>query len=182
MRRRNSMRYAGYDYTQPGAYFVTICAQRGQPIFGVVVDHAMQLNPLGVLAQQAWVDLAAKHAHVTVDSSVVMPNHAHALLWIVEPAIHDGLSVAGTPRQYGKPIAGSLSTLINAYKMTVTKRAIAAGLIPGPPLWQRNFWDRIVRDERELANVRHYIATNPARWLDDQLHPAAPPNRFNQWT
>ena len=181
MRRRNSMRYAGYDYTQPGAYFVTICAYRGRSIFGTVVDQAMRLNPLGMIAQDAWPDLAKQHAHIRVDCSVVMPNHAHALLWIVETAVRDGVSVAGQPRRYGQPIAGSVSTLVNAYKMTVTKRAISAGLIPGPPLWQRNFWDRIVRDERELANIRQYIAANPARWIEDQLHPDAPPNQFNQW-
>ena len=71
--------------------------------------------------------------------------------------------------------------IINAYKGAVTKTAMNAGLIPGPPLWHRNFYDRIVRDDRELANIQEYIRTNPARWMDDQLHPDSPPNSFNQW-
>jgi putative transposase len=178
-RRPNSMRHAGYDYTSAGAYFVTICTHRRNAILGQVVEHKICPTPLGEVAHQAWLDLDAHHAHIQVDASVVMPNHTHALLWILSPAAGADQGT-GTQRQYGRPIAGSLSTLINAYKMMVTKRALNIGLIPAPPLWQRNFWDRIVRNEHELNTIRTYIQENPARWENDQLHPDAPPNRFNR--
>lgn len=175
-RRRNSLRHSHHDYTRPGAYFITICAHKGISIFGRIVDAAVDLNPLGQIAHQAWLDLPSRHHHIDVDPFVIMPNHVHALIWIrVEGP------TTGTAREFGKAVAGSISTLVNAYKVAVTKTAINAGLIPGPPLWQGNFYDRIVRDERELANIQEYIRTNPARWLDDQLHPDAPPNSFNQW-
>ena len=175
-RRRNSLRHPTYDYTRPGAYFITLCAYKGNALFGQIVDGVMQLNPLGQIAHQAWLDLPKRHPHLSVDPFVIMPNHGHAMLWI-----HTDTTETGTPRQYAKPIAGSVSTLVNAYKVSVTKQAIHAGLIPGPPLWQRNFYDRIVRDERELVNIQEYIRTNPVRWLTDQLHPDASPNSFNQW-
>lgn len=174
--RRNSLRHPHYDYTETGAYFITICAHKGISIFGRIVDTTMQLNPLGHIAHQAWLDLPSRHPHIGVEPFVIMPNHVHALVWILTEIV-----TKGSAREYGKPIAGSISTVVNAYKVSVTKLAISAGLIPGPPLWQRNFYDRIVRDERELANIQEYIRTNPARWLGDQLHPDAPPNSFNQW-
>ncbi len=179
MRRNNSMRYAGYDYTAPGAYFVTICAEQGRPVFGQVVDGVMQLNPLGEIALACWLAFARKHAPtITVLAVCVMPNHVHVLLVFAEV-----MSSADGPdpvvRRFGQPIAGSLSSLVGAYKAEVSRQAKQHGLIPGGSLWQRNFWDRIVRDERELETVRAYIESNPARWLEDQLHPKAAPNKFN---
>ena len=77
-------------------------------------------------------------------------------------------------RRFARPVAGSLSTLIGTYKAEVSRRAKRVGLAPAGPMWQRNFWDRIVRDERELGQVRNYILTNPERWALDCLHPNAP--------
>jgi len=84
-------------------------------------------------------------------------------------------------RAFGGSIGGSVSSIIGSYKAAVTREATRCGLIPGPPMWHGRFWDRIVRDEQELGRIREYIRLNPARWIEDQLHPAAPPNRFNQW-
>lgn len=177
-RRPNSMRYDGYDYTWPGAYFVTYCAYHGRSIFGQIVDHEMRLNPLGEIADQYWPELAANHAHVLLDTHVIMPNHGHVLLLFrQDPEV--GAASAPVKREFGKPIARSLSTLVGTYKAEVTRRAERRRLIPSPPIWQGGFWDRIIRDERELQTVRDYIRNNPARWLEDQLHPDAPPNRFN---
>ncbi|HXF63063.1 MAG TPA: hypothetical protein VNK95_15670 [Caldilineaceae bacterium] len=84
-------------------------------------------------------------------------------------------------RRFGAPLAGSLSTIIGSYKAAVTRTAHKAQLISAPPLWHGRFWDRIVRNDAELARIRAYIESNPARWQADQLHPQAPPNRFNRW-
>ncbi len=174
--RRNTLRHANHSYTQPGAYFITICAHKGIPVFGCIVDERMELNPLGRIAHRAWLDLPNRHTHIKVDPFVIMPNHVHALIWI-QAEITEG----STAREYGNPVAGSISMLVTAYKGAVTKKANNANEMPGPSLWQRNFYDRIVRSERELANVQEYIRTNPVRWQKDQLHPDAPPNSFNQW-
>lgn len=181
MRRKNSMRYAGYDYTAPGAYFVTICAENGRALFGQVLDNVMHLNPLGKIALACWQTFRLKHqGKIAVPAACVMPNHVHGLL-VFQQLATSGASAEPAVRRFGQPIAGSLSALVGAYKAEVTRQAQAHELLPSESgLWQRNFWDRIVRDEQELETVRNYIETNSARWLTDQLHPQAAPNNFNR--
>jgi len=189
-RRRNSLRHPTYDYTTPGAYFITICAHNGRCIFGQIVDQTMILNPLGQLVADCLADFAERQtALVRLDASVIMPNHTHLLLWLKADPSHPEAVATGKARKFGDAIAGSLSTLIGSYKNSVTQQAINRGLWPSPPLWQDNFHDHIVRDTHasdrlvenslSLERIRSYIQANPARWLKDQLHPDAPPNEFN---
>lgn len=167
-RRLNTMRHTAHDYTAPGAYFVTICVHDRQLLFGQIVNGVVQLSPLGAVAQRCLTDVFGHHAHVRLDVFVVMPNHVHILLWIVQPGVQQ--PAPGPQRAFAVPIAGSLSTLVGTYKAEVSRQAKRAGLAPAGPLWQRNFWDRIVRDDHELHNVRNYIQTNPQRWGLDRLH------------
>lgn len=178
--RRNSLRHPKYDYTNAGAYFVTICAHQGRSLFGQIAEQTMILNRLGQIADIAWREFADRHPETMLDQFVIMPNHVHVLLWLTESSTVDSQQDEEKQRKFGDAIAGSLSTLIGVYKGAVTQKASHEKLIPGPPLWQRNFYDRIVRNESELQRIRNYIETNPARWIEDQLHPAAPPNQFNQ--
>ena len=177
-RNRQSIRYDDYDYTSPGAYSITICAYRGKCIFGQVVDGEMQLNPLGILADECCVKFGENHPLIELNAYVVMPNHVHILFTIIERPPDADL----TPKErvFGDAIAGSVSAYMGGYKGSVTQRAKNRGLIPGPPIWQERFWDRIVRGDIEFERHRNYIAMNPARWLEDQLHPDAPPNKFNR--
>jgi REP element-mobilizing transposase RayT len=167
-RRPNTMRHTDHDYTASGAYFVTICVHDGQMLFGQIVDDVVQLSPLGAIAQRCLPLVFGHHVHIRLDVFVVMPNHVHILLWIVQPGVQP--PAPGPQRAFAAPVAGSLSTLVGAYKAEVSRQAKRAGLAPAGPLWQRNFWDRIVRDDHELHNVRNYIQTNPQRWDLDRLH------------
>ncbi|MEA3337884.1 MAG: transposase [Chloroflexota bacterium] len=171
-KRPNSMRHPTHDYTATGAYFVTICVHDRQPLFGCVADGDMHLSALGMIAGHCWHDVMANHSHVELDVYVIMPNHVHALLQIlVEPRDQP----AAAQRQFARPIAGSISTLVGRYKAEVSRRAKRADLAPAGKLWQRNFRDRIVRGQRELENVRAYIATDPQRWGTDRLCPGGRP-------
>jgi putative transposase len=170
-RRRNSLRHATFDYTQPAAYFVTFCCHKGQSLFGRVEDQTMILNPLGGIADRAWHEFAGRHSETEVDRFVVMPNHVHVLLWIRSSPDSATQNAPKQERKFGDAIAGSLSTLIGGYKSTVTQKAKLAGLLPGAALWQRNFYDHIVRNEPDLLRIREYIRNNPARWDEDKLHP-----------
>lgn len=179
-RRRNSLRHPTHDYTTPGAYFVTICERYGRCVFGQVVDQTMVLNPLGQLADAAIAKWAARHPALTVDTAVIMPNHGHLLIWRNADPAQPRATGAGKTRRFSEAIAGSLSTLIGGYKNSVTQLARKWGLLPHGTFWQDNFHDHIVRDAAELERIRSYIRNNPARWIEDQLHPDAPPNQFNR--
>ena len=160
-RRRNTLRYVGYDYTNAGAYFVTFRVHRSQHLFGEVVNGVMVLSPLGRIADQCWAEFAERHTDARVDVHVIMPNHGHVLLWVLGPP---DSGAPGKTRKFGDAIAGSLSSLIGAYKSGVTQQALNRGLIAATPLWQRNFYDHIVRGDAELERIREYIRQNPARW------------------
>jgi putative transposase len=163
-RRRNTLRYVGYDYTNAGAYFVTFRVHRGLHLFGEVVNGVMILSPLGRIADQCWVEFAERHTDARVDVHVIMPNHGHVLLWLMGASELADPAAASKTRKFGDAIAGSLSSLMGAYKSAVTQQAVNRGLIAAPPLWQRNFYDHIVRGDQELERIREYIRQNPARW------------------
>ena len=168
-RHRRSVRLPGYDYARPGAYFVTLCTHERACLFGDVVGDAVRLTWAGGVARRAWEALPTHAPHVAVDAFVVMPNHLHGVLLITapsdEPARASG--AAGTA-------PGSLGALVQSYKSVVTRRVNRRRETPGGRLWQRSYWDRVVRSERELDAVRRYIRENPARWHFDRLYPTPP--------
>jgi putative transposase len=159
---RRSIRLQGYDYTQPGVYFFTICTQDRQCLFGRVVNGSVELSGDGVVAQECWEELPAHCHHVTLDTFVVMPNHVHGILVIADHVI-DTISES-QKEQFGKPIAGSIPTIIRLYKAAVTRRVNQRHGTPGARIWQRNYHEQIVRDDRSLHQIRNYIVYNPPRW------------------
>jgi len=140
----------------------------------------MMLNPLGQIADAAWDTIRARRSTARLDASIVMPNHIHVLIWLLADPSQPLPERPTKARAFGDAIAGSLSTLIGSYKSSVTQTAKTQGLLPNGPFWQDNFYDPIVRGEQELQHIRDYIHNNPARWLDDQLHPDAPLRLFHK--
>jgi len=149
-------------------------------VFGQVAEQTMRLNPLGQIADACIAALTKRHPNLIVDTSIIMPNHGHLLLWLKADPTQPGAVPSQKKRKFGDAIAGSLSVIIGGYKSSVTQRAQNRGLIPKGILWQDNFYDHIIRTEDELERIRSYIRNNPARWDEDQLHPHAPPNQFNR--
>ena len=133
----------------------------------------MVLNNAGNIVQKCWDELVTRFPTIALDEFQVMPNHVHLLLWLLaNPEYLKALGAASS--------APTLGEVMRAFK-SITAIEINRCLNRSGQLWQRNYWDRIVRDEIELENFRNYIRTNPARWDKDQLHPNAPPNQFNRW-
>ncbi|MEX0805155.1 MAG: transposase [Candidatus Binatia bacterium] len=168
--RRHSVRLKGYDYTEPGAYFVTICTWNRECLFGEICDGKMLLSGLGEVVSDEWCRTATARSHVTLDEFSIMPNHVHGILCID----HQGKGkarLAPTTAQFGHPVAGSLAMIIGAFKSASTKRINKIRNMPGASLWQRNYYEHIVRSERELTPIREYIATNAARWSEDSENP-----------
>jgi len=165
--RRHSIRLGGYDYASPGIYFVTICTAARRCCFD---DPALR-----TIAEQQWRSLEHRFDHVTLDTWIVMPNHIHGLIQLDRPAAatsgppatHDtGLTRSPTSLRINV-VPGSLGAIMRAYKAAVSRRAARLKDPPELPIWQRGYWERVVRNQAELDAIRRYIATNPQRWAED---------------
>ncbi len=172
---RRSIRLKGYDYSSEGAYFVTICVKGGESVLGEIVDGEMVLSEYGRVIQACWEDLVNHYEHVILDAFVIMPNHIHFIVVFVDDPVGAGLRPAPTDtKRHGLP------EIVRALKSFSSRRINGLRDTTGAPFWQRNYYEHIIRNERALNAIREYIQNNPANWLEDQLHPAAPPNPFNR--
>jgi putative transposase len=156
---RRSIRLQGYDYSQAGAYFVTICTQNRECLFGDIVNGGMRLNEAGRVVESVWDGLPGHYAHVELDAMVIMPNHFHGIIVL-----------APTPAA----VRHGLSEIVRALKTFSSRRINEMRQSTGAKLWQRNYWEHIVRNEPELNRIREYIHNNPAQWELDKLHPNNP--------
>ena len=156
---RRSIRLPDWDYRSVGFYFITICTHQREYLFDDPI--------LREIAENAWAHIPNQpHAqHIILDESVVMPNHKHGLIEVVTPPDIENVLEQVPPLQ-----SGSLGAIVGNYKMLVTKRVKAMKKMIGQDLkvWQRGYWERIVRDERELNAIRQYIRDNPANWAKDR--------------
>ena len=177
---RRSIRLPEYDYGQPGAYFITVCTQGRMCLFGDVVRGRMRLNAHGRIVAEEWHRTERIRDHVALDAFVVMPNHVHGIIGItVDPDGHGPnerrgtarRAPTGTNRRFGQPRPGSLPTIVRAFKSAATRRINQHRGTPGASVWQRNYYEHIVRGRRDLERIRRYIRTNPARWHRDRNHP-----------
>jgi putative transposase len=155
--QRRSIRLPGYDYSQQGVYFVTVCCERKTCLFGRIHADQMICNEAGKMVRIQWLSLPNRFPGLRLDECVVMPNHFHALL------ILDAKS-----QTVGQIVGAWKSLTTNCYIDGVR----AAGWPPFPRrLWQRNYWEHIVRSDEALVNVRDYITSNPAHWEKDGERP-----------
>ncbi|MBC7263399.1 MAG: transposase [Chloroflexi bacterium] len=169
---RRSIRLKGYDYTQPGAYFITLVAHQHEMLFGEVVDGEMILSEYGRIVAEEWERTALVRPYVQLDEFVVMPNHIHGIVWIVDDAVGATRRVAPTANGYPTGLVSkSLGAIVAQFKSIVTKRIAKTRGAPGTPVWQRNYWEHIIRNEAALDRIREYILTNPLRWVLDRENP-----------
>jgi putative transposase len=186
-RHRRSMRLRGYDYSQAGAYFITICTQNRERLFGDIVTVGATprgcpvavLNDAGRMVQAVWEEIPMNYAGMDIDEFVVMPNHAHGIL-VVSTAvdgqsheIRNGQARGPAPTAHIAPL--SLGDIVHRFKTMTTKRYAdgvkQSGWQPFEGrLWQRNYWEHIIRDEMELNRIREYIRNNPGRWNEDRMN------------
>ena len=156
---RHSIRLREYDYSQNSAYFVTICAIGRQCLFGAIQGGVFCPAPVGREVESAWHDLPSHTSGLLLDARVLMPNHVHGIL--ILPGRVNGGSQAGTASRCPQP--ASLGTVIGGLKSAVSRRVAAERLTSIRPLWQRNYFERVIRNEQELDAIRQYIVDNPAR-------------------
>jgi REP element-mobilizing transposase RayT len=197
--RRRSPRLPGYDYARPGGYFITICTFGREPLLGQVVDDDILLNAFGEVVETCWNHLPDHYPHIQLDAFVVMPNHIHGIVFLVDNDVGQsdqepnastdvgaGLrparpiptkSEAALPspssiKHPSKPTSSRhpLPETVRAFKSFSSRRINESRGSPGAPVWQRSFYEHIIRDEDELYRIRKYIVNNPIRWATDQYY------------
>ena len=186
--KRQSIRLKEYDYSNNGAYFITICTHNRECLFGKIVSNTigagskpalmskpapMILNDMGQMVEYTWHNLLHHNSGIELDEYVIMPNHFHGIIKIclnsgsgLESMARAGLEPAPTVKCYGLP------EIVRQFKTFSSKRINTIRNMPGHDVWQRNYYERVIRNDRELNQIREYIMTNPIHWeMDKEYKP-----------
>ena len=202
---RRSIRLRGYDYSQAGAYFITICCSDRICRFGNIIENEMTINEFGQIAYNEWIKLTERFANFELDVFQIMPNHLHGIIVLsnnvgagftptqnveneigqpqgIVPNKNDGnnrTDIAADIRTGASP-APTISNIVGAYKSLVANdcldiyksNCVRAGLAPAHfgKLWQRNYYEHIIRNEQSYQTISNYIINNPAKWNNDKFY------------
>lgn len=200
---RRSIRLKGYDYSRCGAYFITICTHDRACLFGDVVAADMRVNEYGQIVEREWTRTPDVRREIALDAHIVMPNHVHGIVVIETPRDSSGSAedASGAPRRSVRGTGGgagasgasvgttgrsplhaprprgpgrrSLASFIGGFKSAVTSRINGLRHAPGETVWQRDYYEHIIRNEKEWDAIVRYIAQNPANWPTDPENPLA---------
>jgi len=178
---RRSIRLKGYDYSRAGLYFITICCQDRVCRFGDVVDGEMVLNDAGRIAHNEWMKTTEIRNNIALGEFIVMPNHIHGIIRLLgRDEFHSPDNK--TPKQDDnknnltlRSPSQTIGAIIRGYKSSVTKQINnlgdnGMGIFNTPQqLWQRNYWERIIRNEKSYQRIADYIVNNPGKWHSDNF-------------
>jgi putative transposase len=168
---RRSIRLRNHDYRGPGAYFITVVTFNRESIFA---DPALRS-----IVERCWHAMPHHTRHTALDAWVVMPNHLHGIVIVDASQAKPSGSGNAVPREHLQ--AGSLGSIIGTFKSVSARRINRLRHTPAAPVWQRNYYEHIVRNGGELDRIRAYIAANPARWALDRENPGCAPTD-DEWT
>ncbi len=193
MLNRKSIRFKEYDYSQNGMYFFTVCTQGKQCLFGGIIDGEISLSEAGKMIKTEWFKLTERFKNIELDEFIIMPNHFHGIIcidkedfWYEGDEVQgqaQGTAPTGRLKNVGVPLVGThptdinsetLGDIIGAFK-SITTNAYIQGVKNNnwtrfnKKLWQRNYYEHIIRNEKELKNIREYIFYNPGNWEKDEM-------------
>ncbi len=193
--KRRSIRLRGYDYSQAGLYFITICCGDRICRFGYVENDKMILNDAGKIADECWLGIPQHFPNAILHEHVVMPNHVHGIIELTNATIVGAENVGAEnvlPQQqndeikrneFQKMIPRSIGSIVKGFKIGVTKwfrknntggvNVGAENFLPLQQIWQRNYYEHIIRNEQSYQTISNYIVNNPAKWNDDKFHAGA---------
>jgi len=157
---RRSIRLQGYDYSQAGAYYFTIVVYMRECLFGEIVASEIKLNQFGEIVRQTWFDLPNHYTNIELDEFCIMPNHVHGIIMLTNvgnPTADAAIQTNNIP----------LSEVIRAFKSFSARRINVARQTQGIPVWQRNYYEHIIRDQQEYLAIQAYIIQNPRNWEYD---------------
>jgi len=182
---RKSIRLKGYDYSQAGLYFITICVQNREYLFGKIVNAKMELNDAGRMVATEWFKLTSRYDNIKLHEFIIMPNHFHAILEIVGATlvVAQNNTVAqnnadmgnGQPQEVAPTNKKTIGNMVGAFQSIATVQYIRgvknSGWEPfNGKLWQRNYYEHIIRNEKSHQNISEYIINNPAKWANDKSY------------
>jgi len=159
-RRRVSLRLPGFDYGSAGAYFVTICTHDRKCTLGDIVRGVFRPNGAGAAVKECWYELPHHYAGVGLDAFVAMPNHVHGVIALLDP-VGAGFKPALAMKRR------TLSEVVRAFKTFSGRQINELRKTPGSPVWQRGFYEHVIRSKKGLGEIRRYIADNPRNWETD---------------
>lgn len=175
---RQSIRLKGYDYSLAGAYFLTICAQNRECLFGNIECGKMVLNEAGRMVEKCWHDLPNHYENAGLDEFIIMPNHVHCIIIIMDNETRADMEswVDNGSRADMESAPTTVDSMVQSFKRHSTIeyiKMVKNNVLPpfNKRVWQRNYYEHIIRDENELNNIRKYIFNNPANWVTDEENP-----------
>ena len=179
-KNQQSLRLPNYNYYKNGAYFITICIKNKECLLGDIEKQKFISNSFGRIITDTWYSLAIKYEQIELDEFIVMPNHIHGIIKIDNVGIIHELSLPQNAKQRRKML---LPKAIGYFKMNSAKKINQIRQIEGISLWQKNYYEHIIRNEKSLHNIRQYIINNPARWSEDIENNCGKPNEreINFW-
>ena len=167
---RRSIRIPKYDYSQAGIYFITICTRNHECIFGDIIDGEIILNDFGRIVDTYWQWLDQHFSYVELDKYIIMPNHLHSII-IFNNDYYDVYRRGGSRTAPTTIKRKPLGRLIGAFKTVSTKHINRIHRTKGSIIWQRNYYEHVIRNENDLNQIRKYIIENPIRWEMDEENP-----------
>ena len=175
LRNRHSIRLKGFDYSLEGAYFVTILTYHRTSLFGNIAKGVMELNPSGRIAFDQWMQLEKRFLQSDFSFFVIMPNHVHGIIFISNGEDKESKIIHAQTHSLNTSVnpnieSGTLGSIVRAYKASVAFRINALRGFKYPAIWQRNYFERVIRNEKEYENIRKYIEINPDRWDEDEYY------------
>lgn len=194
---RRSIRLKGYDYASAGAYYITIVAWHRECLFGEVVNKEMVLNKVGKIVEWEWLELPKRFSYIELGAHMAMPNHFHGILFIHETVgatrhgqinsqtgpeplqTNTSAGMDGSPLPRG-PKPASLGAILAQFKSRATKRIWKIPEFKETPIWQRNYYEHVIRDETDLQNKTDYMEANPLLWDEDDENPINARNEKTQ--
>ena len=187
LHHRRSIRLPDYDYRQAGAYFVTLVTYGRDCLFGQIIEDEICLNVLGEIVEEEWRRTGEIRREILMGSFIVMPNHVHGIIVIASArdcATAEGGASTGAhsraplqpPAPQSPRLSRSLGSVVAGLKSAVTKRINLTRGTPGLPVWQRNYYERVIRNEEEMNRLHQYIVGNPSLWKEDSENPAIGPS------
>ncbi len=181
---RRSIRIKEYDYSRDGLYFITICTFNHKCLFGYIDNDEMVLNEFGKIASHEWQQTGEIRNNVVLQEFVIMPNHMHGIIEINDSTrrgtmpralVHRDIKDKGTcqrapTERFGKPTSNTIPTIVRGFKSTVTKQINIIRDTPGQSVWQRSYYEHIIRNEKSYNRISEYIWCNPGKWLKDKYY------------